>query len=54
VDQAAIAVERGSAGLPVGVQVFGRHWREDVVLAVQAVLEAHFKRQADFPTDPPL
>jgi len=32
-------VERGSAGLPVSVQVAARHWREDVVLAILAALE---------------
>src|SRR5262249_33694815 len=30
----ARAVEAGSTGLPVGVQVVARPWREDVVLAV--------------------
>ena len=39
VDRAARNVERGSAGLPIGVQVAARHWREDVVLAVMAALE---------------
>jgi fatty acid amide hydrolase len=39
VDRAAAAVERGSAGLPIGVQVAAPHWREDVVLAVMAALE---------------
>ena len=39
VDTAAAAVERGSAGLPVGVQVAARPWREDVALAVMAALE---------------
>ncbi|MBL8094868.1 MAG: hypothetical protein JNL73_11940, partial [Anaerolineales bacterium] len=42
-------VELGSAGLPVGVQVAARPWRDDVVLAVMAVLEDHFKQQPDFP-----
>lgn len=32
-------VERNSAGLPVGVQVVARHWREDLVLRVMEVLE---------------
>jgi fatty acid amide hydrolase len=32
-------VEQGSAGLPVGVQIMARPWREDVVLAVMAALE---------------
>jgi fatty acid amide hydrolase len=36
----ATNVERGSAGLPVGVQVIGRPWREDIVLAIMAALEA--------------
>ncbi len=40
VDRTAAAVERGSAGLPIGVQVVARHWREDVALAVMSALEA--------------
>lgn len=32
--------ETGSAGLPVGVMVAARHWREDVVLSVMRVIEA--------------
>ncbi|WP_437577183.1 amidase family protein [Sorangium sp. So ce887] len=39
-DQAARAAEQGSAGLPIGVQVAARLWREDVVLAVLGALEA--------------
>jgi fatty acid amide hydrolase len=49
IEQAARAVELGSAGLPVGVQVAARHWREDVALAVMAALEGHFWKQADYP-----
>ena len=49
VQRAAQAVEAGSAGLPVGVQVAARPWREDVVLAVMAALESHFRSQSDFP-----
>jgi fatty acid amide hydrolase len=41
VERAAAAVQRGSAGLPVGVQVAARHWREDVVLAVMGALESN-------------
>jgi fatty acid amide hydrolase len=37
--QARRVVERGSVGLPVSVQVAGRHWREDVILAILSVLE---------------
>jgi fatty acid amide hydrolase len=53
VSQAVREVERDSAGLPVGVQVAARHWREDVVLAVMAALEDHFRRQPDYPARPP-
>ena len=54
VERAARAVEEGSAGLPVGVQVVARHWREDVALAVMAALEAHFRNRPDYPARPPL
>lgn len=37
--------EAGSAGLPVGVQVAARYWREDVALAVMAALEERFRQQ---------
>ena len=46
------AVDEGSAGLPVGVQVAARHWREDVVLSVMRALEAHFRALADYPSVP--
>lgn len=36
--RAAVHTEQGSAGLPVGVQVAARAWREDVVLAVMQAL----------------
>ncbi|NTV65968.1 MAG: amidase, partial [Oscillochloris sp.] len=49
VEQAARAVERGSAGLPVGVQVVARHWREDVALALMAALEGFFRARPDYP-----
>jgi fatty acid amide hydrolase len=48
------AAERGSAGLPVGVQVAARPYREDLVLAVMAALEQHFRAQPDHPSAPPL
>lgn len=48
-DITAQTVERGSVGLPVGVQVVARHWREDVVLAVMAALEAAFASRPDYP-----
>jgi fatty acid amide hydrolase len=54
VDRAARAVDAGSAGLPVGVQVVARPWREDIVLAVMGALEEDFRRRADYPACPPL
>ena len=52
VDRAAMAVEQGSVGLPVGVQVAARPWREDVALAVMKALETHFRPLADYPRTP--
>ncbi len=54
VERAARAVEAGSAGMPIDVQVVARHWREDVVLAVMATLEDHFRAQPDYPAQPPV
>ena len=53
-DQAAIRAERSSAGLPIGVQVIGMPWREDIVLALMAALETHFRTQPDYPLQPPV
>lgn len=39
INQAALRVEEGSAGLPLSVQVVGRPWQEHHVLAVMAALE---------------
>ena len=52
-DKTARQVEQGSAGLPVGVQVAARHWREEVVLAVMAALERHFITTDSYPHSPP-
>ncbi len=54
VDKAAAQVERDSSGLPVGVQVVGRHWREDVVLAVMSAVEAGVRGAPGYPETPPL
>lgn len=40
VERLARRNERGSAGLPVGVQVVAPWWREDLVLAAMAAIEA--------------
>ncbi len=52
VEKTAKIAEVGSVGLPVGVQVAARHWREDIVLAIMARLEAFFRTQADYPSRP--
>ena len=52
VERAARETERGSAGLPVGVQVVAKHWREDVVLSLMGLLEEHFSKLPDYPTRP--
>jgi fatty acid amide hydrolase len=51
-ERAARKTEADSIGLPVGVQVVARHWREDIALRVMAVLEEHFQAQPDYPTRP--
>ncbi len=39
VERAALAVEADSAGLSVGVQLFARPWREDIVLRLMSLVE---------------
>ena len=53
-EQTASKVEQESVGLPVGVQVAARHWREDIVLAVMAAIEEHFQSQPDYPVHLPV
>ncbi|MCC7204914.1 MAG: hypothetical protein IT441_07520, partial [Phycisphaeraceae bacterium] len=47
-------IERGSTGMPVGVQVAGPPWREDVVLAVMRAIEREVQANgdADYPRVP--
>jgi len=52
VEHKAIQCEKGSTGLPVGVQVAARHWREDIVLSVMHALEEHFRHLPDYPLFP--
>jgi fatty acid amide hydrolase len=52
VERAARTVERGSVGLPVGVQVAARHWREDIVLAVMKTIEDRLSKNGDYPRTP--
>ncbi len=49
VETSAKKTEAGSTGLPVGVQVVARHWREDVALAVMGCLEIFFRTKEDYP-----
>ncbi|MED1201758.1 amidase family protein [Heyndrickxia acidicola] len=42
-------IEKGSIGLPIGVQVAGKLFCEDKVLAVMKVLEEQFKKLEDYP-----
>lgn len=49
VQKAARPVELGSAGLPVGVQVVARPWREHVALAAMAAIEDAARARPDFP-----
>jgi fatty acid amide hydrolase len=50
VERQAAVVDRGSVGLPVGVQVAALPWREDMVLAVMGALEEHFRgKPAEYP-----
>ncbi|PQO44978.1 amidase [Blastopirellula marina] len=49
VQRSAQRVEMASGGMPVGLQVAGRPWREDQVLAIMAKIEAHFRQRDDYP-----
>jgi fatty acid amide hydrolase len=53
-DRAARETERGSAGLPIAVQVIARPWRDHVALAAMAQIEAAARKHPDYPTRPPL
>jgi fatty acid amide hydrolase len=53
-ERAAKQAEQGTAGLPVGVQVVARHWREDVALAVMSALEHHYRDRAEYPREAPI
>jgi fatty acid amide hydrolase len=51
-ERTARASEESSAGLPVGVQVIARPWREDVALAAMAAVEAAARKCPDYPAAP--
>ncbi|MAQ16181.1 MAG: amidase [Sandaracinus sp.] len=52
VDKRAAQIEAESTGLPVGVQVVGRPWREDQVLATMRFLEERAREGEAFPVTP--
>jgi fatty acid amide hydrolase len=51
-EKQAAEIDRQSAGLPVGVQVVGRPWAEDVVLAVMIAIEDALTGEYDQPVTP--
>lgn len=51
-EKAAAVVDAGSAGLPVGVQIVARPWREDVCLRVMGAVEAGVVDDDGFPRLP--
>jgi fatty acid amide hydrolase len=51
-ERQAARVDAASHGLPVGVQVVGRAWRDHEVLAVMQAIEADVARDEGFPATP--
>jgi len=51
-EKLAARVDEGSAGLPIGVQVVARPWREDVVFAAMAAIEDAVRGDTDVPRTP--
>jgi fatty acid amide hydrolase len=54
VEQVARKVEMGSAGLPVGVQVVARPWREHIALAAMRAIEQTLQAGGDYPGIAPI
>ncbi len=54
VEQTAYNVELGSAGLPVGVQVVARPWRDHVALAAMQAIEDVARTRGGYPSLPPI
>jgi fatty acid amide hydrolase len=54
IDKVARETERGSAGLPIAVQIIARPWREHVALAAMARIESAARKQPDYPAEAPL
>jgi fatty acid amide hydrolase len=54
VERAALKVEQESVGLPVGVQVVARSWREHEALAVMQAIEQEAGLRPDYPKELPM
>lgn len=54
VERTARESERGSAGLPIAVQVIARPWKDHVALAAMARIEAAARQRPDYPARAPL
>jgi fatty acid amide hydrolase len=54
VERAARESERGSAGLPIAVQVIARPWRDHVALAAMMTIEAAARKLPGYPMRPDL
>lgn len=52
IERAALRVEQASVGLPIGVQVVARPWREHVALAAMRAIEQAAKDRVDYPWFP--
>ena len=52
VEQSFARTEQQSEGLPIGIHVAARWWREDLTLAMMKRLEDHFQRTPTFPRTP--
>ena len=51
-ERLAAAMDAGSAGLPVGVQLVGRPWEESAVLAAMIAVEDAARKAPGFPVTP--
>jgi fatty acid amide hydrolase len=52
VEKKQAEIEKSAVGLPSGVQLVARPFREDLVLALLAAVEARVRENDDFPTTP--
>jgi fatty acid amide hydrolase len=48
-EESGYLAEKGSAGLPIGVQVVARPWREHVAIAAMAAIQAAVRERPDYP-----